>query len=197
MGQEVTLVSGAARNSAATDREVVDAPVDVAQLYRAHERQVMRWAARLGGPGIDVEDVVQDVFLVAKRRLRAWDGSGNVETWLFRTTEKVVLAARRKRRLRRWLSLSREPSAPGMSAPRPTPAEALERERAIEEVYRVLDRLSARHRRVLVLFEIEGMSTQEIADLVGAQVGTVRVWLFRARARFLEEHQRLFERRQP
>jgi RNA polymerase sigma-70 factor (ECF subfamily) len=84
-----------------------------------------------------------------------------------------------------------------MSAPRPTPAEALEQERAIDEVYRVLDRLSPRHRRVLVLFEIEGMSTQEIADLVGAQVGTVRVWLFRARARFLEEHQRLFERRQP
>ena len=84
-----------------------------------------------------------------------------------------------------------------MSAPRPTPAEALERDRAIGEVYRVLDRLSERHRRVLVLFEIEGMSTQEIADLVGAQVGTVRVWLFRARARFLEEHQRLFERSQP
>jgi RNA polymerase sigma-70 factor, ECF subfamily len=197
MGQEVTLVSGAARNSAAADRDVVDAPVDVARLYRAHERKVMRWAARLGGPGIDVEDVVQDVFLVAKRRLRSWDGSWNVETWLFRTTEKIVMAARRKRRLRRWLSLSREPSAPGMSAPRPTPAEALERDRAIDEVYRVLDRLSERHRRVLVLFEIEGMSTQEIADLVGAQAGTVRVWLFRARARFLEEHQRLFERSQP
>jgi len=129
--------------------------------------------------------------------LRSWDGSWNVETWLFRTTEKIVMAARRKWRLRRWLSLSREPSAPGMSAPRPTPAEALERDRAIDEVYRVLDRLSERHRRVLVLFEIEGMSTQEIADLVGAQVGTVRVWLFRARARFLEEHQRLFEGSQP
>jgi len=197
MGQEVTLVSGAARNSAAADRDVIDAPVDVARLYRAHERKVMRWAARLGGPGIDVEDVVQDVFVVAKRRLRTWDGSWNIETWLFRTTEKIVMAARRKQRLRRWLSLSREPSAPGMSAPRPTPAEALERDRAIGEVYRVLDRLSERHRRVLVLFEIEGMSTQEIADLVGAQVGTVRVWLFRARARFLEEHQRLFERSQP
>jgi len=87
MGQEVTLVSGAARNSAAADRDVIDAPVDVARLYRAHERKVMRWAARLGGPGIDVEDVVQDVFVVAKRRLRTWDGSWNIETWLFRTTE--------------------------------------------------------------------------------------------------------------
>jgi RNA polymerase sigma-70 factor (ECF subfamily) len=153
----------------------------------------MRWAARLGGPGIDAEDVVQDVFLVAKRRLKSFDGPGNIKTWLFRTTEKIVQAARRKRRLRRWLSRSAEPAASGMSASRPTPAEALERDREIGEVYRILDRLPERQRRVLVLFELEGLSTQEIAELVGAQVGTVRVWLFRARARFLEEHQRLFQ----
>jgi RNA polymerase sigma-70 factor (ECF subfamily) len=197
MSEKAFRVSRAARSSPPADADPVDSPVDVARLYRAHERTVMRWAARLGGPGIDVEDVVQDVFLVAKRRLKVFDGSWNVQTWLFRTTEKIVQAARRKRRLRRWLSLSREPAAPGMGAPRPTPAEALERERAIEEVYRVLDRMPERQRRVLVLFEIEGMSTQEIAELIDAPVGTVRVWLFRARARFLEEHQRLFQRSQP
>ncbi len=197
MREKAFFVSRAARTSPVTDPDPVDSPVDVARLYRAHERTVMRWAARLGGPGIDVEDVVQDVFLVAKRRLRSVDESWNIQTWLFRTTEKIVQTARRKRRLRQWLSLSREPAAPGMGAPRPTPAEALERERAVEEVYRVLDRLPERQRRVLVLFEIEGMSTQEIAELIGAQVGTVRVWLFRARARFLEEHQRLFQRSQP
>jgi RNA polymerase sigma-70 factor, ECF subfamily len=197
MSMKVSLVSRTARSSRSPDADPVDSPVDMARLYRAHERTVMRWAARLGGPGIDVEDVVQDVFLVAKRRLKVFDESWNVQTWLFRTTEKIVQAARRKRRLRRWLSLSREPAAPGMGAPRPTPAEALERERAVEEVYRVLDRMPERQRRVLVLFEIEGMSTQEIGDLIDAPVGTVRVWLFRARARFLEEHQRLFQRSQP
>jgi RNA polymerase sigma-70 factor (ECF subfamily) len=152
----------------------------------------MRWAARLGGPGIDVEDVVQDVFLVAKRRLSSFDGPAKITTWLFRTTEKVVRAARRKQRLRRWLSLSSEDGAVGMGATGPTPAEALEQQREIGEVYRVLDRLPARQRRVLILFELEGLSTQEIAELLGARVGTVRVWLFRARACFLEEHQRLF-----
>jgi RNA polymerase sigma-70 factor (ECF subfamily) len=166
--------------------------VDIAVLYRAHERTVMRWAARLGGPDIDVEDVVQDVFLVAKRRLGSFQGPGNVKTWLFRTTEKIVLAARRKRRLRRWLSRSAEAAAAAMGAPRPTPGEVLERDREIRDVYRVLDRLPKRQRRILVLFELEGLSTQEIADLVGARVGTVRVWLFRARARFMEEHQRLY-----
>lgn len=197
MSIKAFLVTRTARSSSTVDADAVDSPVDVARLYRAHERTVMRWAARLGGPGIDAEDVVQDVFLVAKRRLKSLEESWNVQTWLFRTTEKIVQAARRKRRLRRWLSLSREPAAPGMGAPRPTPAEALERERAVEEVYRVLDRMPERQRRVLVLFEIEGMSTQEIAELIDAPVGTVRVWLFRARARFLEEHQRLFQRSQP
>jgi RNA polymerase sigma-70 factor (ECF subfamily) len=194
MGQKVTVVPRTVHSTPVADADAdgASAVVDVAVLYRAHERTVMRWAARLGGPGIDVEDVVQEVFLIAKRRLRSFDGPGSIKTWLFRTTEKIVQAARRKRRLRRWLSRSADPAASGMGAPRPTPAEALERERAVDEVYRVLDRLPERQRRVLVLFELEGLSTQEIADLVGAEVGTVRVWIFRARARFLEEHQRLF-----
>ena len=49
---------------------MADGAVDVEELYRLHARSVARWAARLGGPGVDVEDVVQEVFLVAKRRLR-------------------------------------------------------------------------------------------------------------------------------
>jgi RNA polymerase sigma-70 factor, ECF subfamily len=192
MSQKAHLVSRTAPRSPVSDLDPPGSIVDVAVLYRAHERTVMRWAARLGGPGIDVEDVVQEVFLIAKRRLGSFTGPGSITTWLFRTTERIVQTARRKRRLRRWLSRSAEPAASGLGAPRPTPAEALERDREIGEVYRVLDRLPEGQRRVLVLFELEGLSTQEIADLVGARVGTIRVWLFRARARFLEEHQRLF-----
>src|SRR4051794_27239574 len=169
-----------------------DGAVDVADLYRAHERTVMRWAARLGGPDVDVEDVVQDVFLIAKRRLTWFEGPGSVRTWLFRTTEKVVLAARRKNRLRRWLARSAEVAVASMGAPGPTPGEAIERDREIRDVYRVLDRLPERQRRILVLFELDGLSTQEIADLIGVRAATVRVRLFRARARFMQEHQRLF-----
>ena len=169
-----------------------DAP-DVDALYRAHGRTVLRWVMRLGGPRIDAEDVVQDVFLVAKRRLGAFDGPGKITTWLFRTTEKVVQTARRKQRLRRWLSRSPDPAAGGISLANPTPGDALERRRDVESVYRVLDRLPARQRQVLILFELEELSTEEIGELIGAKAATVRVWLFRARARFLAEHQRLFE----
>jgi RNA polymerase sigma-70 factor, ECF subfamily len=193
MGQKANaVVTKPAQLLPDLDSISADPARDLEALYRAHQRTVMRWAARLGGPGIDVEDVVQDVFLIARRRLGSFNEPGKVVTWLFRTTDRVVLAARRKQRLRRWLSRSTEPSASGASAPRPTPGEALEREQEIRQVYRVLDRLSDRERRVLILFELEGLSTHEIGELIGARVGTVRVRLFRARARFMEEHLRLF-----
>jgi RNA polymerase sigma-70 factor (ECF subfamily) len=186
MGRQVSL----APNQLPAD----DTSVDVGALFRAHVRTVMRWAARLGGPGIDVDDVVQEVFLVAKRRLQTFEGPGQMTTWLFRTTEKVVQSARRKQRLRRWLSHAPEASVTSMAGPQPTPSEAFERSREIADVYRILNRLPERQRRILLLFELEGLSTEEIATLVDAKVGTVRVWLFRARARFMEEHQRVFER---
>jgi RNA polymerase sigma-70 factor (ECF subfamily) len=163
--------------------------VDTEALYRAHAPTVARWAARLGGPGIDPNDVVQEVFLVAQRRLTLFRAEGGkITTWLFRTTEKVVQTARRKQRLRRWLARWSGGGTPGLGQGRPAPGEALERWQDVESVYRVLDQMPEKLRRVLVLFELEEMSTAEIGQLVGARVGTVRVWLFRARARFMELH---------
>lgn len=172
---------------------------DVASLYRAHAAQVGRWAARLGGPSIscDVEDIVQEVFLVAKRRLGSFrpEGGGNITTWLFRATERIVKAARRKQRLRRLFGLaSADEIEDAADVGGSIPGDELERRQEIAHVYRVLDRLSERQRKVLILFELEGLSTHEIAALTGARVGTIRVWLFRARAAFLEHHEALTAR---
>jgi RNA polymerase sigma-70 factor (ECF subfamily) len=166
---------------------------DVASLYRTYAAKVGRWAARLGGPSIEVEDVVQEVFLVAKRRLGSFrsDGGGSITTWLFRATDRIVKATRRKQRVRRFFGGSAELDAVGADLSRPIPSDELERRQEIARVYRVLDRLPERQRRVLILFELEGMPTSDIAALIGAQVGTVRVWLYRARAAFLEQHEAL------
>src|SRR5262245_25510680 len=169
-------------------RLVSGGALDVEDLYRLHARTVARWAARLGGPGVDVEDVVQEVFLVAKRRLREFTGNGSVTTWLFRTTANITATARRKQRLWRWLGRLPEVERPGMGAAGPTPVEALERLQDVVAVYRALDGMSERQRRVLILFEMEGLSTQEVADLTNARPATVRVWLFRARAKFQERY---------
>jgi RNA polymerase sigma-70 factor (ECF subfamily) len=169
-------------------RLVSDRAMDVETLYRLHARKVARWAARLGGPGVDVEDVVQEVFLVAERRLREFTGEASVTTWLFRATANITAAIRRKQRLWRWLGRFTGVERPGMSAVGPTPVEALERQQDAVAVYRALDGLPERLRRALILFELEGLSTQEIAELTNARVATVRVWLFRARAKFQERY---------
>src|SRR6185436_1837667 len=71
-------------------------------LYREHAGVVARWARHLAGPSIDTEDLVQEIFLVARRRLPEFRGDAKVTTWLYAITVRVVRTARRQDRLRRW-----------------------------------------------------------------------------------------------
>ena len=152
-------------------------------LYRAHAPAVARWAAHLGGPRLDVEDAVHEVFLVVSKRLTEFRGDAKVTTWLYRITERVVRGGRRRERVRRWLDLVRRGDVQqSLSPPRPTPVEELERRQSRETVYRILDRLAEKYRRVLVLFELEELSGEEIAALTGLKLATVWVHLHRARA---------------
>jgi RNA polymerase sigma-70 factor, ECF subfamily len=157
-----------------------------ADLYRRYARAVARWATRLGGPSVDVEDVVHEVFLVVERRLPAFRGEAKPATWLFRITELVSRAHRRKARLRAWLSrrVAAEPDF-GIGSSHLSPVESLVQRERTRVVYRVLDGLGEKYRAVFVLFELEGLSGEEIAALTGLKLATVWVRLHRARARFV------------
>ncbi len=155
-------------------------------VYRAHAQTVARWAARLGGPAIDVEDVTQEVFLIVHRQLASYRGDARITTWLYRITANVVRWRRRKERWRRWLGGSADEVAGDVAAPSPAPDEALARRQAERTLYRALDGLAPKYREALVLFEIEGLSGDEIAEMMGARPATVWVWLHRARAQLLE-----------
>jgi RNA polymerase sigma-70 factor (ECF subfamily) len=157
-------------------------------LYRAHARTVARWAAHLGGPRLDVDDAVHEVFLVVGKRLPQFRGDAKITTWLYRITERVVRGGRRRERLRRWLDFVRRGDVEqSLAPPRLSPVEEIERRQSRETVYRILDRLSEKYRRVLVLFELEELSGEEIAALTGLKLATVWVHLHRARALFLSE----------
>jgi len=165
------------------------APLDFDAVYRDHARLVARWAARLGGPAVSVDDVVQDVFLVVSRRLAAFRGEAKLTTWLFRITEKTVRNARRGIRRRPWLARLTPRIAEAAPAPQPSPAEDCERREAAVAFYRILDSLPEKQRNVLVLYELEAMGAPEIGDLLGMKAAAVRVMLHRARARFLDRMQ--------
>jgi RNA polymerase sigma-70 factor, ECF subfamily len=167
--------------------------VNIGDLYRTHAATVARWATRLGGPGVDSEDVVHEVFLVAQRRLGEFRFEADPATWLFRTTDLIVRAHRRKARLRAWLRRSvaeeYDRAQAGSSAISPV-EDLIERQRA-RNVYRALDGMDDKYRSVFVLFELEGLSGDKIAELTGIKVATVWVRLHRARERFVRRIQAL------
>jgi RNA polymerase sigma-70 factor (ECF subfamily) len=162
--------------------------LDLDAVYRAHAKQVSRWVAHLAGPGLDVEDLVHEVFLVVRAQLAEFRGDARITTWLYRITERIVRDARRKERVRSFLRRTRRDDVEhALTAQGPTPAEALERQQARASVYAVLDRLSDKQRTMLVLFELEGLSGEQISELTGIKLPTVWVNLHRARAQFLAE----------
>ena len=173
------------------DPPPVTAPLEIGALYRAHALTVARFAQRLCGPRLDAEDVVQEVFLVAHRLLPTFRGEALVTTWLYRITENVVRHRRRKERFRSWLFGSSEDVGGRAASTRPTPVEELERREASVTVYRVLDAMNEKYRTLIILFELEGKSGEEIAELTGQRVQTVWVALHRARAQFLARLQKL------
>ena len=173
------------------DERDAQVPLEVDDLYREHGRQVMRWVAHLGGPTIDVEDVVQEVFLAAHQQRARFRGDSRVSTWLYSITARLVQRARRRARWRRWLSGTAGDVAGDLVSWRGNPVELLEQRQAQTRVYQILDRLPERQRTVLALFELEGHTGEEIATLTGQRVATVWVQLHRARALFLRELERL------
>ena len=168
---------------------------DLDSLYRAHAPTVARWASRLAGPDADVEDLVHEIFLVAGRRLPEFRGDAKVTTWLYRITERIALGDRRRDRFRRWFARTRAVEIQRSFSPsQPTPLDALERQQAAESAYRILDRLPDKYRTVLILFELEEMSGEEIAALTGLKPATVWVQLHRARRRLLSQVKRALGR---
>ncbi len=159
---------------------------DLSTIYRAHVRDVARWAERLAGPGFDLPDLVHEVFEIAQRKLRSFRGDSSMATWLFGITDMVVRHHRRKDRLRHWLGGSTADVARGLPAPEMNQHEQLERKERIARVYRVLDRLPERDRQVLILFELEELSGEQIAGLLGVKVENVWLRMHRARERFLK-----------
>jgi RNA polymerase sigma-70 factor (ECF subfamily) len=158
-------------------------PLRAAQLYEAHADAVAGWASRLGGPKIEAEDVVQEVFVIVHRRLEQFRGDARVTSWLYGITANVVRQQRRKAWRRRWFGIGQEPVDEERTS-QPTPIEEIERRRRVVAVYRVLDAMRERSRTLLILAEIEGLSGDQVAELLNLKIGTVWVSLHRARAEF-------------
>jgi RNA polymerase sigma-70 factor (ECF subfamily) len=163
-------------------------------FHKEHANFVRRLVLRLDGHQSETDDLVQEVFLVAHRKWPQLGTSPRVDprNWLYGVVLRVVRHEWRRRKLRALLLFERSGGLRGERRDEHTPATLLERQEVRAMVHRLLDSLPENKRTVFVLFEIEGLSGQQIANLLRVRVQTVWNRLFHARKDFLK----LLEREQ-
>lgn len=148
-------------------------PDDFRAFYEAHFHFAWRVLRRLGARDEELPDLLQEVFLVAHKKLPGFQGRGRVTTWLFSICHNVFRAARRRRR-EQPLPDDQSNDAAAAGASREDVLSARQLLLALPEEQRV----------VFLLFELEGLSGDEIAEALSIPVGTVRSRLRLARESF-------------
>ena len=140
-------------------------PMPIAALYRDYFQFVWRSLRRLGVRNSSIDDAVQDVFLVAHRKLDQFEGRSSYKVWLFGIALRV--ASEHRRRDGR-LQLDEQIVANATRSDH-----ALEMRRRVEALDTLLDTLDDRQRAVFVMAEIEGFSAPEIAEVLSIKLNTV------------------------
>jgi len=163
--------------------------VDWRAFYDEHWPFVHRVVRRFAGSGVDVEDVVQDVFLVLVRSLGEFEGRSSLTTWMYRICLNV--ASEHRRRAGRRIRLRQAVERVGFWRSERTALDELSAKDALSRLNRILARLSPKRRDAFVLCELEELSADEAARVLGIPPATVRTRLHHARRdfeRFLARH---------
>ena len=160
--------------------------LDAESLFRAHASFVAAFLSRLGVGRDDLDDWVQEVFLVAHRRGGYVPGVAKPTTWLAAIALRIAMKARedRARRARPALDDVAAESIPSSANPFDAVA-------AQQRLQWLLDRLEPEQRAVFILFEIEGAACDDIAAALQVPVGTVYSRLHAARKQWHESCERL------
>lgn len=152
---------------------------DFESVFSAHLPYVWRVLRCLGVPARDLEDVAQDVFVVVHRKLPSWEPRADVRSWLYAIAARVARDHRRLAWNRKGVPLDDQPE-PVQEA---GPEQAASARQALEDVARVLSALDEEQRMVFVLYELEGMDMESIAQAMSCPVKTAYSRLRLARER--------------
>ena len=156
---------------------------DFRAIYDGWFVEVSRWIRALGGLDADRDDIVQEVFLVVRRRLPAFDGV-NLPAWLYRITRRQVRDFRRRTWVKHIFTRLRIDEPDALPHAGGSPAMALEQKENQRVLYALLDKMQSDRRSAFVLFEIEGLSGDEIARIQNIPLNTVWTRLHHARKEF-------------
>ncbi|MEQ9500260.1 MAG: RNA polymerase sigma factor [Deltaproteobacteria bacterium] len=155
------LIERAAAGDAVAQSQLVDPCLEV----------VINWAARLCGPRLDPEDIAHEVFIVALTKLGSLKDPTKFNSWLYGITRKTVAKYRRRAWIKKWVGAQEEID---VADDAPGPAMDVIRKESSDRIRRLMERVPAKQREVLILVHVEGRSGPEVAEMLGIPEGTVR-----------------------
>lgn len=187
-----------AADCAATPLADAESPLPVPsfqELCACYFEFVWKCARAFGSKSDEIDDVVQDVFLVVQRRHGDLKDERLARSWIYSITRRVVSSQRRRRRQR---DSRVEADIDSLKSPERSPLAAAEHNLEVRLLSALLDGLEERKREVFVLSEILEMSGREIAETIGVPMNTVYSRLRAAREEFdaaAQRQRKLLERR--
>jgi RNA polymerase sigma-70 factor, ECF subfamily len=204
-------MDGDPRTTAATPEQVAETVlVDQARagdtaafgaLITRYERRVYRMARQITQNDEDAEDVLQETFLKAFEHLGSFEGQSKFYTWLTRIAVNESLMKLRKRKSDRTVSLDEnietdeEPIVREIAVWDDTPELRYSQEEIREILDRAIESLKPIFRTVFVLRDVEELSTEETAEVLGLSIAAVKSRLLRARLQLREKLTRVFRRK--
>lgn len=154
-------------------------------MFEQHGTFAARVLRSLGVRDADLDDMLQEVFLVVARRGVDYEELGRARSWMYSICRRVAVAQRR-RRLHERAAIATHQREPACA---PTQLEHVEDMEALEFCERLLNQLPPVQRLIFLLYEVEELSMPEIARLVGCPLQTAYSRLHKARSRIARRRQ--------
>jgi RNA polymerase sigma-70 factor (ECF subfamily) len=188
--QELALVQAAKGGDTAAFEELV----------KKYDRKVFRIAQHITQNTEDAEDVLQEAFLKAFMNLEQFQGNSKFYTWLVRIAVNESLMKLRRRRADKTVSIDQDVETEEATIPReiadwaPNPEQLYKQSELNEILSKTIQGLPASFRTVFVLRDVEGLSTEETAEMLNLSIPAVKSRLLRARLQLRDRLNRYFKK---
>ena len=159
------------------------------EFVELHGSRILGFGLKVCGEREDAKDILQETLLAAFRSLKTLEDPGAMRTWLYRVASNACLMKRRRGRFAPKTELSLDDLGPlgpeGVVAELPDPAElpdeSLARSELAGAIREAIQELPPHYRLVLILRDMEGLTTQEVAVALGIEISAAKMRLHRAR----------------
>lgn len=179
------------RKLTASDKSFLEAfrrneQVAFRQLYDQYKAKIAATVRYVLGPCDDLEDVIQNVFFEIFRSVPRYKGESQLSTWMYRIAVNVSMQHIRKLKRTR----QRETSTSEVAMDRRSkvdPLGRLEDREILRKLYQILSTVGTKKRTVYILYELNGLPVEQIAEIVGCPTNTVKSRLFHARREVMKK----------